>query len=60
MFDITAGKLSIPLKKNDKITPKSDYVINSSSESDINNEMQVIVERDVESNNRQTEKTWKM
>ena len=33
---------------------------NSGSESDINNKMQVIVERDPESNDRQTEKTWKI
>ena len=35
-------------------------VINGGSESDINNKMQVIVERDAESNDRQTEKTRKM
>ena len=33
---------------------------NSGSESDIYNKMQVIVERDAESNGRQTEKTWKI
>ena len=32
----------------------------SASESDIYNKMQVIVERDAESNGRQTEKNWKM
>ena len=31
---------------------------NSGHESDINYKMQVIVERDAESNDRQTEKTW--
>ena len=33
---------------------------NSGRESNINNKMQVIVERDAESNYRQTEKTQKM
>ena len=33
---------------------------NSGRESDINNKMQVIVERDAESYDRQTEKTQKM
>ena len=35
-------------------------VINSGRESDINNKMQVILDRDAESNDRQTEKTRKM
>ena len=43
-----------------KLLPNQINVINSGSESDINNKMQVIVERDVESNDRQTEKTRKM
>ena len=43
-----------------KLLPNQINVINSGSESDINNKMQVIVERDAESNGRQTEKTWKM
>ena len=43
-----------------KLLPNQINVINSSSESDINNKMQVIVERDAESNVGQTEKTWKM
>ena len=64
---ITAGKLLIPLKKNEKILPNKNVeipnqinIINSGSESDINNKMQVIVERDAESNDIQTEKTRKM
>ena len=43
-----------------KLLPNQINVINSGSESDINNKMQVIVERDTESNDRQTEKTRKM
>ena len=46
--------------KNVKLLPNQINAINSGSESDINNKMQVIVERDAESNDRQTEKTWKM
>ena len=47
-------------KKMMKILPNQINVINSGSESDINNKMQVNVERDAESNDRQTEKTRKM
>ena len=49
-----------------KLLPNQINVIyekeNSGSESDIYNKIQVhvIVERDAESNGRQTEKTWKM
>ena len=43
-----------------KLLPNQINVINSGRESDIYNKMQVIVERDAESNNRQTEKTRKM
>ena len=43
-----------------KLLPNQINVINSGSESDINNKMQVIVEGDAESNDRQTEKTRKM
>ena len=66
---ITAGKLSIPLKKKMKkysqtkmlkLLPNQINVINSGSESDINNKMQVNVERDTKRNDRQTEKTRKM
>ena len=42
------------------LLPNQINVINSGSESDIYNKMQVIVERDAESNDRQTEKTRKM
>ena len=46
------------------LLPNQINIINSVSESDINNKMQVIVERDAESNDRQdkdkTEKTRKM
>ena len=38
-----------------KLLPNQISVINSGSESDINNKMQVIVEKDAESNDRQTE-----
>ena len=43
-----------------KLLPNQINVINSGSESDINNKMQVIVERDAKKNDRQTEKTRKM
>ena len=43
-----------------KLLPNQINVINSGSESDFNNKMQVNVERDDESNDRQTEKTRKM
>ena len=43
-----------------KLLPNQINANNSDSESDINNKMQVIVERDAESNDRQTEKTRKM
>ena len=43
-----------------KLLPNQINVINSGSESDINNKMQVIVEGDAESNDSQTEKTQKM
>ena len=43
-----------------KLLPNQINVINSGSESDIDNKMQVIVERDTERNDRQTEKTRKM
>ena len=43
-----------------KLLPNQINVINSGSESDINNKMQVILDRDAESNDRQTEKTLKM
>ena len=39
-----------------KLLPNQINVINNGSESDINNKMQVIVERNAESNDRQTEK----
>ena len=63
------GEIVDSTEKNDKNTPKPKMlkllpnqinVINSGSESDINNKMQVIVERDAESNDRQTEKIRKM
>ena len=47
-------------KKMIKLFPNQINVIKSGSESDINNKMQVIVERDAESNDRQTEITRKM
>ena len=40
-----------------KLLPNQINVINSGSESDINNKTQVIVERGAESSERQTEKT---
>ena len=43
-----------------KLLPNQINVINIGSESVINNKIQVIVERDAESNDRQTEKTRKM
>ena len=43
-----------------KLLPNQINLIYSGSESDINNKMQIIVERDTESNDRQTEKTRKM
>ena len=43
-----------------KLLPNQINVINSGSEFDINYKMPVIVERDAESNDRHTEKTWKM
>ena len=43
-----------------KLLPNQINIINSGSESDINNKMQVFVEREAESNDRQTEKTRKM
>ena len=43
-----------------KLLPNQINVINIGSESDINNKMQVIVEKDAESKDRQTEKTRKM
>ena len=43
-----------------KLFPNQINVINSGSKADINNKMQVIVERDTEGNDRQTEKTRKM
>ena len=43
-----------------KLLPNQINVINSCSEYDINKKMQVIVERDAESIDRQTEKTRKM
>ena len=39
-----------------KLLPNQINVINSGSESDINNKMHVIVERDAESNDRQQRK----
>ena len=43
-----------------KLLPNQINVIYSGRESDINNKMQVTVERDAESNDRQTEKNQKM
>ena len=43
-----------------KLLPNQINVMNSGSESDINNKMLVIVERDAESNDRHTEKTRKI
>ena len=43
-----------------KLLPNQINVINIGSESVINNKIQVIVERDAESNDKQTEKTRKM
>ena len=43
-----------------KLLPNQINVIDIGSESDINNKMQLIVEWDTESNDRQTEKIRKM
>ena len=65
VYDVTAGKLSLSgfrQTKNYSQIGLTQFMRkeNSGRESNINNIMQVIVERDAESNYRQTEKTQKM